>query len=65
MSSRLAEEPLGRYDPEEDVDAERQRLVECLRRHRWSTPRAAQELGMHRTTLWRKVKRLGIRPSRP
>jgi transcriptional regulator with PAS, ATPase and Fis domain len=40
---------------------ERQRLVECLERNFWSVPRAARELGMHRTTLWRKVKRLGIK----
>jgi PAS domain S-box-containing protein len=40
--------------------AERDRLVECLRRNFWSIPKAAKELGMHRTTLWRKVKRLGI-----
>jgi transcriptional regulator of acetoin/glycerol metabolism len=41
-------------------EAERQRLVECLQRNFWSVPRAARELGVHRTTLWRKVKRFGI-----
>lgn len=39
---------------------ERARIVECLQRHRWNLPRAAQELRMHRTTLWRKVKRFGL-----
>ncbi|MDJ0764905.1 MAG: sigma 54-interacting transcriptional regulator [Myxococcota bacterium] len=32
----------------------------CLHRNFWSIPRAAKELGMHRTTLWRKVKRFKI-----
>ena len=40
--------------------AERQLIEECLYRNMWSIPRAAKELGMHRTTLWRKVKSLGI-----
>jgi PAS domain S-box-containing protein len=44
----------------EGPEAERQRLVECLQRNFWSVPRAARELGVHRTTLWRKVKRYGI-----
>ncbi len=39
---------------------ERARLVECLQRHRWNIPRAARELGMHRTSLWRKVKKMGL-----
>jgi PAS domain S-box-containing protein len=40
--------------------SERQQIVEVLVRNFWSLPRAARELGMHRTTLWRKVRRLGI-----
>lgn len=51
----------GRYWPKPDTGAERDSLIECLRRNFWSIPRAAKELGMHRTTLWRKVKRLDIR----
>jgi PAS domain S-box-containing protein len=45
------------------ADGERQRLIDCLQRNYWNIPRAAQELGMHRTTLWRKVKRHDIRRS--
>ncbi len=46
-----------------DPATERQVISECLQRNLWSIPRAASELGIHRTTLWRKVKRLEI--SRP
>ena len=41
-------------------DTEQQWHIECLRRNRWSIPRAARELGVHRTTLWRRVRRLNI-----
>jgi len=44
----------------EAPEDERRRIVEVLRRNFWSIPRAAEELGMHRTTLWRKVRRFGI-----
>jgi PAS domain S-box-containing protein len=50
--------PLSRNGAPLDLD--RERLLECLRRSAWNIPRAARELGMHRTTLWRKVKRLGL-----
>jgi PAS domain S-box-containing protein len=39
---------------------DRQGLIECLERSYWSIPRAANILGVHRTTLWRKVKKLNI-----
>lgn len=42
---------------------DRQGLIDCLERNLWSISRAARELGMHRTTLWRKVKKFSI--SRP
>jgi transcriptional regulator of acetoin/glycerol metabolism len=42
--------------------SDRQRLVECLEAHYWSVPRAAKALGVHRTTLWRKIKKLNISP---
>lgn len=42
---------------------ERETILQVLQRNRWSILRAAQDLGMHRTTLWRKLKRLKI--SRP
>jgi DNA-binding NtrC family response regulator len=42
---------------------ERDTILQVLQRNRWSILRAAEDLGVHRTTLWRKIKRLKI--SRP
>ncbi len=39
---------------------ERQAILAALMRNQWSRKRAARELGMDRTTLWRKMKRMGI-----
>jgi len=35
-------------------------VYDALRRHSWSRAAAAAELGIHQTTLWRKLKRLGL-----
>jgi PAS domain S-box-containing protein len=40
--------------------SERQIIAEALRRHRGNRSRVASELGMHRSTLWRKIKTHGI-----
>jgi len=42
--------------------AERLHILCTLARHDWNREAAARELGMHRTTLWRKMKTLGIEP---
>ena len=36
---------------------ERRELTDALERHQWDTERAADELGIHRTTLYRRMKR--------
>jgi transcriptional regulator with PAS, ATPase and Fis domain len=41
---------------------ERERIVEVLKKHRWHRQKAAQALGMDRTTLWRKMKKYDISP---
>jgi len=46
-------------------DFERKLIEETLTKHQWNRTRAAAELGMHATTLWRKLKRLGITPPSP
>jgi len=40
----------------------RQRLIDCLVENDWNVPRTAQQLGVHRTTVWRQMKKLGIEP---
>ena len=35
-------------------------IYEALRRNDWNRAATARELGVHKTTLWRKIKRLGI-----
>lgn len=37
-------------------------IVATLRKHGWNRTAASAELGMHKTTLWRKMKRHNIKP---
>jgi len=46
--------------PRPAVKSEKNMIIEALRRHQGNKSRAAAELGMHRSTLWRKIKALGI-----
>jgi transcriptional regulator with PAS, ATPase and Fis domain len=41
---------------------ERERLLEVLKEHRWHRQKAAEALGVDRTTLWRKMKKFNISP---
>jgi transcriptional regulator with PAS, ATPase and Fis domain len=41
-------------------ELEKNFLISCLERNNWSRSRAAAELGIHPSTLWRRMKRLGI-----
>jgi PAS domain S-box-containing protein len=41
-------------------DAERWAIVEALKRNHWNRQAAADELGIHKTTLFRKIAALGI-----
>lgn len=43
-------------------EAEGRFLTGALERHGWNRAATARDLGMHKTTLWRKMKRLGITP---
>jgi len=44
-------------------DVERDLIARALERHSGSTAAAAKELGIHRSTLWRKIKRYGLQSS--
>jgi PAS domain S-box-containing protein len=55
-----AAEPNG--DPVSRTLDERTHLVQAIRNHGGNLSGAARELGIHRTTLWRKLKRYQIDP---
>jgi PAS domain S-box-containing protein len=46
--------------PRTGADDERARIVSVLEANRWNRGAAAAALGVDRTTLWRKLKRLGL-----
>jgi PAS domain S-box-containing protein len=53
----------GRFPgPEGLSQIEAAYLVQVLERHNWHRERAARELGIHRTTLQRKIRKLGVTP---
>jgi len=39
-------------------------VMNTLRRHNWNRTEAAKALGIHKTTLFRKIKALGLKPPR-
>jgi two-component system response regulator HydG len=49
--------PGGEIPAPEVFPSERERILEALKKHNWRRNVAARELGMDRTTLWRKMKR--------
>jgi len=57
---KTAPVPGGGGAPVDEAPAERERLLRTLEDYRWNRGAAASALGMDRTTLWRKMKRLGI-----
>jgi PAS domain S-box-containing protein len=62
-SDSLEDEIISGPEPTESRDAwERERLVDSLKEHSWHRQKAAQALGMDRTTLWRKMKKYNISP---
>ena len=43
-------------------DSDREKILEALAENDWQRAKTADSLGMDRTTLWRKMKKYGIRP---
>jgi len=43
-----------------DDEGERDAITSMLQRYNWNRTKTAKALGVDRTTLWRKIKRLGI-----
>ena len=50
--------PVESHSP--SLEAERQVVLRALEGNGWNRGRAAESLGVDRTTLWRKMRRLGI-----
>jgi len=44
------------------AEVEKQFIVSILKKNKWNRLAAAKELKMHKTTLFRKMKKLGIKP---
>ena len=42
------------------ADREREQVLAAMEKHRWNRGQAAEELGISRTTLWRKLKDYGV-----
>jgi transcriptional regulator with PAS, ATPase and Fis domain len=54
VSSLLPEEPSSLQD------LEKQTILETLKQHQWNKTKAANTLGIDRTTLWRKLKKYNL-----
>jgi len=54
--------PRSQPETSQLADLEARLIESTLRKYGWNRSRAAAELGMHKTTLWRKMKRFGIEP---
>jgi len=46
------------------ADPERQIILEVLERYNWNRNQTAEALGVNRTTLYKKMKRLGLEDSK-
>ncbi len=60
-STTDADNPAARHAAESGADpGERQLVEQALTRHHWNREKAAAELRMSRTTLWRKMREYGL-----
>jgi PAS domain S-box-containing protein len=59
---RRPQQPNGLDDRPQIVQNERDRLLQALRKHGWHRQKAAHDLSIDRTTLWRKMKKLNLTP---
>ena len=58
MKKRVGQESLDRDLSWDDI--ERNFIYEILRKNKWNRAATAAQMGIHATTLWRKIKRLNI-----
>ena len=58
-------EPVGTRSLKQALEApERQIILEVLQSNGWNRHATAESLGINRTTLYKKMKRLGLEPDR-
>ena len=71
LPDHLQQKRAGRKTPTEDKsdkkgiswqEMERSLIYEALRQNQWNRAATAAQMGVHPTTLWRKIKRLNIEP---
>jgi len=48
--------------PQRLSEIEKELILDALKRRGWDRERTARDLGMHRSTLWRKISKYGIKP---
>lgn len=60
LPSHIVNQAVGSNGISQDKRSEREIILETLKRHNGNRARAATELGVHRSTLWRKVRSYGI-----
>jgi len=64
VSAFLPSSPRTSHHPAHRLpDLEKEMIRETLERCSWNREQAARELGMHRSTLWRKIQKFGLQPS--
>lgn len=64
LSDRFSHQPITGKNLDEMVDAFERELIEAmLRQHGNNIERVAEELGVHRSTLWRKMKKNNVKHS--
>jgi hypothetical protein len=55
--------PNGNPDSDAKASFERRRMLDIMERVAWDADRAATLLGVHRTTVYRRLRRLGMASS--
>ncbi len=58
QDKNISHAPLHEHTPFQN--AEQQTLIDALKKHNWNKIETAKELGVHRGTLWRKLKKYNL-----
>jgi PAS domain S-box-containing protein len=60
LPETILDENVIQEDVTQNVKSEKELIIETLKRNNGNKSKAAIELGMHRSTLWRKIKELRV-----